>query len=200
MAPTNLQSADLVANRIICITTHHDPISSKFFGFLSSIATASLPSRSRCEPKPGSPRRTGRCGLACNSRMRPGCDARAGEGMQRRRKAVDGRGVAARRSAAAPVAVIAAAFPVVMAAFCVLNPPPRAEACVATHSAMASNLIAGASTPIGRADAIPAPTLAIRHSPCGMCSGFNLKRDSSLVVVQCDCQWLKRIGYRWSPA
>jgi tRNA(Arg) A34 adenosine deaminase TadA len=64
------------------------------------------------------------------------------------------------------------------------------------QSAMAANAIAADMAPGDRSDALPVPTLAIRHSPCGMCSGFNLKRDSSLVVVQCDCQWLGRIGYR----
>ncbi len=69
---------------------------------------------------------------------------------------------------------------------------------MAMQSAMAANA-AASDTPSGdRADALPVPTLAIRHSPCGMCSGFNLKRDYSLVVVQCDCQWLVRIDYRWS--
>ncbi len=51
---------------------------------------------------------------------------------------------------------------------------------MAMQSAMAANAIVG-DTPSGdRSDALPAPTLAIRHSPCGMCSGFNLKRDPTL--------------------
>jgi hypothetical protein len=34
----------------------------------------------------------------------------------------------------------------------------------------------GIETPSGdKADASPAPSLAIRHSPCGMCSGFNVE-------------------------
>lgn len=69
---------------------------------------------------------------------------------------------------------------------------------MAMQSAMAANAIAADVAPGDRSDALPAPALAIRHSPCGMCSGFNLKRDSSFVVLQCACQWLTRIGYPWS--
>jgi hypothetical protein len=43
------------------------------------------------------------------------------------------------------------------------------------------------------ADASLAPALAIRHSPCGMYSGFNVKRDRSLVAQRFGCQSLSGI-------
>jgi hypothetical protein len=52
----------------------------------------------------------------------------------------------------------------------------------------------GIETPsYDKADASPAPALAIRQFPCGMYSGFDVKRDCSLVARRFGCQSLSGI-------
>ena len=95
------------------------------------------------------------------------------------------------------MAVIPAALAVVMTAFGIESTAVGRS--VHGNAECDGDDIIACNTPSGDpSDALALPILAIRHSPCGMCSGFKLKRDSSLVVVRSDCQWLARIGYRWS--